>query len=122
MLPIKKLDHLKAIRKYIHVADGRVRYGFGLDIFLGLNEDWKAPDADYTPYKNVLSAVWPKLHHRNYTWALIEIKALDVTMYYKDDVPLLTYPCSYPDVIRCGRTGNIRIYFLYDVYIVGPLF
>jgi len=122
VLPIKKLDHLNATRNYFHVADGRVRYGFGRDIFLGLNEDWKAPDADYTPYKNVLSAVWPKLHHRNYTWALIEIKTLDVTMYYKDDVPLLTDPCSHPDVIRCGKTGNISIYFLYDFYIVGPLF
>jgi hypothetical protein len=30
---------------------------------------------------------------------LIEIKSLDVTMYYKDDVPLLTDPCSHPDVI-----------------------
>jgi hypothetical protein len=43
-------------------------------------------------------------------------------MYYKDEVPLLTDPCSHPDVIRCGKTGNISIYFLYDFYIVGSLF
>jgi hypothetical protein len=48
------------------------------------------------------------LRHKNYSWAVIDAENLDVTSYYKDDAKLqLTDPCSHPDAIKCGQTGNI---------------
>jgi hypothetical protein len=33
----------------------------GKEIFLDENDIWKQSDIDYTPYSNMLSAVWPTL-------------------------------------------------------------
>ena len=33
----------------------------GDPVVLGVNEDWAEDDMDYTPYTNIISAVWPKL-------------------------------------------------------------
>lgn len=68
---------------------------------------WTAPDRDYTPYKNVISAVWPTLRHKNYDYAIIEAKAVDVTTYYRQVIQLnLKTPCDHPDRIKCGHTGR----------------
>ena len=92
----------------ICIVDGAKIDGYGHDIFLTQNERWKKPDVDYTPYKNILSATWPLLRHKNYSWAVIDAENLDVASYYKDEAKLqLTDPCSHPDAIKCGQTGNI---------------
>ena len=36
----------------------------GDPVVLGVNEDWAEEDMDYTPYTNVISAVWPKLRYK----------------------------------------------------------
>jgi hypothetical protein len=68
---------------YACPLDGSIRDGYGHDIFLEKNGGWKYPDVDYTPYKNILSATWPLLRHKNYLWAVIDEENLDVTSYYK---------------------------------------
>jgi hypothetical protein len=82
--------------------------GIGKTVFLEKNALWKSPDEDYSPYKNVLSAVWPTLRHRNYKYAILDAKSIDVTTYYRQVNQLeLTDPCSHPDKIRCGETRNV---------------
>lgn len=82
-----------------------VHEGFGKDIVLELNVTWNASDVDYTPYRNVLSAVWPNLRHRNYTWAVFKIiNSSSDTMHFKDDVLQLNDPCLSPNAIKCGTT------------------
>ncbi|XP_076113973.1 uncharacterized protein LOC143082259 [Mytilus galloprovincialis] len=81
--------------------------GIGMPIFLEENDRWKPADEDYTPYKNLISAVWPSLRHGenvNYKYAIIDAKNVDVTTYYKQVGQLsLVDPCI-PDAIRCGET------------------
>ena len=82
----------------------------GKTVYLEKNAEWKYPDKDYTPYKNVLSAVWPTLRHRNYKYAIIDAKSVDVTTYYRQVNQLvLTDPCSHPDQIRCGTTRTFFV-------------
>ncbi|XP_046561789.1 uncharacterized protein LOC124270793 [Haliotis rubra] len=77
----------------------------GQGITFDQNSHWN--DADYTPYKNILSAVWPTLHHRNYTWAVVVADQLDPSSHYKRETLMtVTDPCSMPDVIKCGHTVN----------------
>ncbi|XP_046562884.1 uncharacterized protein LOC124271767 [Haliotis rubra] len=74
-------------------------------ITLDQNSHWN--DADYTPYKNILSAVWPTLRHRNYTWAVVAGDQLDPSSHYmRETLMIVTDPCSMPDVIKCGHTVN----------------
>ena len=77
-------------------------------MYLEINDRWKEEDVDYTPFKNVISATWPLLRNHNYTWAVIDAENIDVTSYYKDDDTLqLANPCSHPNAIKCGNTGNM---------------
>ncbi|XP_071151404.1 uncharacterized protein, partial [Mytilus edulis] len=85
--------------------DGEILDGYGHDIILEENGRWEVPDVDYSPYKNIISATWPLLRHKNYTWAVIDSENLDVTSYYQDDAKLqLRDPCSHPDSVKCGFT------------------
>ena len=68
---------------------------------------WPSADVDYTPYKNVLSAVWPSLRHRSFQWGVILVQINEALTYYKDFTEVkITDPCSHPDRIKCGATGN----------------
>jgi hypothetical protein len=40
--------------------------GIGKGVYLEENTAWTLPDVDYTPYQNILSAVWPSLRHKSY--------------------------------------------------------
>ncbi|CAC5390405.1 unnamed protein product [Mytilus coruscus] len=98
---------IDAVGKQERGIDGMVHEGYGKDIFLDQNVAWKDSDIDYTPYKNILSAVWPNLRHRNYTWAVCKIiNSSSNIMHYKDDILQLTDPCSSPNAIKCGITGE----------------
>ncbi|XP_071123054.1 uncharacterized protein [Mytilus edulis] len=81
--------------------------GIGMPIYLEENDRWKPADEEYTPYKNLISAVWPTLRHgknTNYKYAIIDARNVDVTTYYKKVGQLnLVDPCI-PDAIRCGET------------------
>ena len=84
--------------------------GIGKTIYLAKNDKWEYPDEDYTPYKNVISAVWPSLRHRAYVYAIINARTVDVTTYYEQINQLdLVDPCSHPDAIKCGSTGKISL-------------
>ncbi|CAG2247188.1 unnamed protein product [Mytilus edulis] len=81
--------------------------GIGRPVFLEQNALWTEADRDYTPYKNVISAVWPTLRHENYDYAIIEVREVDVTTYYRQVNQLqLKIPCDHPDRIICGHTAN----------------
>ncbi|XP_076085327.1 uncharacterized protein LOC143056126 [Mytilus galloprovincialis] len=81
--------------------------GIGRPVFLEQNALWTEADRDYTPYKNVISAVWPTLRHKNYDYAIIEVREVDVTTYYRQVNQLqLKIPCDHPDRIICGHTAN----------------
>lgn len=81
--------------------------GIGRPVFLEQNALWTEADRDYTPYKNVISAVWPTLRHKNYDYAIIEVREVDVTTYYRQVNQLqLKIPCDHPDRIICGHTGR----------------
>ena len=58
----------------LYIADG-----IGQAIYLEKNDRWLPADQDYTPYSNILSAVWPMLRHRSYTWAVLDARTVDVT-------------------------------------------
>ncbi|CAC5386466.1 unnamed protein product [Mytilus coruscus] len=81
--------------------------GIGRLVYLEQNALWPEADSDYTPYKNVISAVWPTLRHKNYDYAVLEAKDIDVTTYYRQVNQLnLKIPCDHPDRIKCGHTEN----------------
>lgn len=91
------------ILNHIYISDG-----IGKPVFLEQNALWPEADKDYTPYKNVISAVWPTLRHKNYDYAILEAKDIDVTTYYRQVNQLtLKIPCDHPDRIKCGHTGKI---------------
>lgn len=104
---------------YIGILDGSIRDGYGKQIYLEENARWNIEDVDYTPYKNILSGVWHSLRHKDFTWAVLEMRSLDVVTYYKDFNSIdLPDPCSHPDAVKCGHTGKtfasfIRILFLF---------
>ncbi len=81
--------------------------GIGSPVFLELNAGWYTSDADYTPYTNILSAVWPTLRHRNYTWSVVSGDKMTATSHYKrESIMTVADPCLIPDVIKCGNTGE----------------
>ncbi|VDI13269.1 Hypothetical predicted protein, partial [Mytilus galloprovincialis] len=102
-----------AIGKPERSGDGHVREGYGRDIFLEQNAVWKESDIDYIPYINILSAAWPTLRHRSYTWAVLEMINLDITMYYREESPKLSDPCSTPHAIKCGKTEKEYVNVLF---------
>ena len=82
----------------------------GRAILLQLNEEWKSPDEDYTPFNNILSAVWSKLRHDSYKWAVIQDLNLDSATYYRMETELhLVDPASHPNAIESGTTGLLPI-------------
>ena len=79
----------------------------GKPVYLEQNALWLEPDKDYTPYKNLISAVWPTLRHKDYTYAVLNAKSIDVTTYYRQVNQLsLKDPCAHPDRIKCGHTSK----------------
>ncbi|XP_060577218.1 uncharacterized protein LOC132734491 [Ruditapes philippinarum] len=79
----------------------------GKEIFLDENDVWKQSDRDYTPYSNMLSAVWPTFRHSEYTWAVLLVKVDDPTVFYDRSNKLnLNDPCKHPDAIKCGQTEH----------------
>ncbi|XP_067684738.1 uncharacterized protein [Haliotis asinina] len=91
----------------IDVVGARQVDDVGSPISLDQNDGWDTGDADYTPYRNVLSAVWPTLRHRKYTWAVVSGDQLDPSSHYKKDrVMTFSDPCSMPDVVKCGHTDK----------------
>ncbi|CAG2242538.1 unnamed protein product [Mytilus edulis] len=66
------------------LKDGSIRDGYGKEIQIEENEKWNKVDADYTPYNNILSSTWHSLRHKDFIWAVIQVKALDTVIYYKD--------------------------------------
>ncbi|KAK3801475.1 hypothetical protein RRG08_010055 [Elysia crispata] len=86
----------------------------GDSIVLEQNAEWPTPDADYTPYTNVISAVWPKLRHRNYTYAVIRLTGTWDNTHYDGSNHLTTIdPCNYANVLVCGETTHeyVNVYF-----------
>ncbi|XP_053398947.1 uncharacterized protein LOC128556937 [Mercenaria mercenaria] len=78
----------------------------GTDIFLEDNAIWKESDKDYTPYSNILSAVWPTLRYTHYAWAVLLVTENDPTVFYDRSNKLnLRNPCDHPDAIKCGETA-----------------
>ena len=79
----------------------------GDSIVLEQNAEWPTPDADYTPYTNVISAVWPKLRHRNYTYAVIRLTGgWDDTHWENTNHISTNDPCNYANVLVCGETSK----------------
>ncbi|XP_076085163.1 uncharacterized protein LOC143055975 isoform X1 [Mytilus galloprovincialis] len=96
-------------------GDESIRDGYGKEIYLEENGKWNIEDVDYTPYKNILSAVWHSLRHKDFTWAVIEVKSLDALTFYKDFNSIhLSDPCSHPDVVTCGHTESVYINVLFN--------
>ncbi|XP_052095905.1 uncharacterized protein LOC127731087 [Mytilus californianus] len=78
-----------------------------MDIHLETNTGWDFPDIDYTPYNNIISAVWPTLRHGLYTWGVIQVKVNYAYRYYKSFTDMVIQdPCSHPDVVSCGKTDE----------------
>lgn len=91
---------------YFTFLDGEIDSGMGKNINLETNAAWPLLDEDYTPFKNVLSAVWPTLRHTSYQWGVIQIKSIDAQTFYKELTDIvISDPCSHPDSVQCGQTG-----------------
>ncbi|VDI18543.1 Hypothetical predicted protein, partial [Mytilus galloprovincialis] len=106
---------IDAVGRQEKTIDGNKHDGYGRDIYLEENGRWEETDVDYTPYKNIISATWPLLRHKNYTWAVIDAETLDVTSYYKDeDMLQLKDPCSHPNTIKCGVTNKEYVNVIFD--------
>ncbi|KAK3581576.1 hypothetical protein CHS0354_031922 [Potamilus streckersoni] len=95
-------------QKPMTTAGGVVLDGFGqADAnLLPQNGIWAVQDQDYTPYKNILSAVWPTLRHRVYDWAIIEWNVDEQVTHFARTELILENPCGHPNAITCGRTGT----------------
>jgi len=85
------------------------RNWYGKPIFLPQNYDWTIEDADYTPYINYISAVWPGLKHLKFQYVVLRVDDKDVTSY---NLPMgktsLSDPCSHPHALptSCGTTSK----------------
>ena len=81
----------------------------GLGVSLPENAVWSVADADYTPFRTILSAVWHSGRYSSYKWAVIEDRSPESLTYNKPTNPLsLNDPCSHADVVhsKCGTTGK----------------
>ncbi|XP_071153805.1 uncharacterized protein [Mytilus edulis] len=87
----------------------------GMSIHLETNTEWNFPDIDYTPYNNIISAVWPTLRHGLYTWGLIQVKDNYADRYYKSFTDMsIKDPCSHPDVLSCGITDEQYVNVIFN--------
>ncbi|ESO83749.1 hypothetical protein LOTGIDRAFT_168990 [Lottia gigantea] len=75
-------------------------------IKLEQNARWNEPDVDYTPYNDIISAVWPTLRHRNYTWGLLEGPLQPTSTLYSNPDIIIPDPCSHPSTIICGQSDK----------------
>ncbi|CAG2198378.1 unnamed protein product [Mytilus edulis] len=95
--------------------------GIGKTIYPDKDTSWTQIDVDYTPYKNVLSAVWPTLRHSSYQWAVVKVKTNNAFTFYKKytDV-VISDPCSHPDMIQCGQADKryINVKFNQTEYLI----
>ncbi|XP_060580924.1 uncharacterized protein LOC132737608 [Ruditapes philippinarum] len=125
--PIKDCQDVQQIRPSIvidAVGDplSTEKAHIGKDIYLEENSIWETPDEDYTPYTNILSAVWPTLRYTKYYWAVLLVKVNDPTVFYKSTDTLdLKEPCSHPDAIKCGTTEQdyVNVNFGADTLVHG---
>ncbi|XP_038051300.1 uncharacterized protein LOC119724354 isoform X2 [Patiria miniata] len=67
------------------------------------NAMWPEPDKNYISSTSSLSAVWPTLRHRAYTWAAI-LDTGSTAFGNLDDG--LQYPCDHPRAKACGKTDK----------------
>ncbi|XP_069133969.1 uncharacterized protein [Argopecten irradians] len=112
---IKPNTIIDAVGEQKYDDTGALKNGYGEEIFLKLNDIWKKRDVDYTPYSNILSAVWPDLRHRNYTYAVLNGEAVDVTSYYlPTNLLSLPDPCSHPHSIYCGNTDKEYVNIMFS--------
>ncbi|XP_046345841.2 uncharacterized protein LOC124126446 [Haliotis rufescens] len=89
--------------------------GLTSGITLEENDVWQRVDLDYTPYKNMLSAVWPSLRHRKYKWAVIAGDKMDNTSHFKQGRRMTnTDPCAMADVVKCGETDEEYVNVKFD--------
>jgi len=96
--------------------DGEKENGIGKGVYLEENTAWTLPDVDYTPYQNILSAVWPSLRHKSYNWGVLIVDVNNVDTFYKDFTEvLITDPCSHPETIKCGNTCK-QLTFIYAIH------
>ncbi|XP_053401015.1 uncharacterized protein LOC128557569 [Mercenaria mercenaria] len=94
---------IDAVGELLSTENGHV----GKDIFLEENDIWKESDKDYTPYYNILSAVWPTVRYAKYAWAVLLVKESDPTVFFDRSNKLdLRNPCDHPDAIKCGDTAH----------------
>ncbi|XP_053401094.1 uncharacterized protein LOC123523194 isoform X2 [Mercenaria mercenaria] len=114
---IKNCSDIREIRPSIVIdaaGDHLDQEHTGKSIYLEENAIWSNPDTDYTSYNNILSAVWPTLRHKAYTWAVLSVREEDATTFYEQATDVVLHdPCSHPDSVKCGTTdlGYVNIYF-----------
>ncbi|XP_061189002.1 uncharacterized protein LOC133197151 [Saccostrea echinata] len=95
----------------------------GLGVSLPENAIWSTADADYTPFRTILSAVWHSGRYSSYKWAVIEDKTPESVTYNRQTSPLsLRDPCSHSDVVhsKCGTTTHeyVNVVFGENEYLV----
>ncbi|KAK3581570.1 hypothetical protein CHS0354_031918 [Potamilus streckersoni] len=109
-------------QKPMTTAGGVVLDDFGQadDNLIPQNGIWAVQDQDYTPYKNILSAVWPTLRHRVYDWAIIEWNVDEQITHLARTGLILENPCGHPNAITCGRTDKeyVNVYLNENNYLV----
>ncbi|XP_022103276.1 uncharacterized protein LOC110986013 isoform X2 [Acanthaster planci] len=73
------------------------------EVSMEQNALWPEPDKNYISSTSSLSAVWPTLRHRAYTWAAIEDTG---STDFGDLDKGLQYPCDHPRMKACGETDK----------------
>ena len=80
---------------------------YGEHVTLGFTDAWNKDDVDYTPYSNIISAVWPSVRNSKVTWAILESEGPNVTFHFlAPDRQSLVDPCSSPSRIACGQVTS----------------
>ncbi|XP_069132408.1 uncharacterized protein [Argopecten irradians] len=98
---------LDAVGLPFYDEDGSPVEDTGREIHLSENAAWTEEDRDYTPYTNLLSAVWPRLMYDEYTWAVLIVTDMAHIKGFTDTyTEHLTDLCSHPNTIKCNTTRN----------------
>ncbi|XP_021364672.1 uncharacterized protein LOC110457646 [Mizuhopecten yessoensis] len=104
---IKSAQVLDAVGLQLYDEDGVQIENTGREIDLPVNSAWSEEDKDYTPYTNQLSAVWPRLMHGEYTWAVLLVTNMaDVKRFTDTYLEHLRDLCSHPNTIKCNTTRS----------------